>query len=125
MRFEGRVEDWAMRKFLATNLERAPAPETRAGGNDAAWRWMINLPVITEALPELERNPLREEERFDGDVLVVTGAKSGYVGPGDWAAVTGHFPRARLEVIAGAGHNPHMEKRPEFVRVVRGFLAGV
>jgi pimeloyl-ACP methyl ester carboxylesterase len=138
MRFEGRVGDWAMRKFLATNLERVPAPETRAGGggggtggggpaggaNDAGWRWAINLPVITAALPELERNPLRGGERFGGEVLVVAGAKSGSVEPGDWAAVTGHFPRARLEVIAGSGHNPHMEKRAEFVRVVRDFLAG-
>jgi pimeloyl-ACP methyl ester carboxylesterase len=113
-----------MRKFLATNLERVPEAESRADGAGAGWRWAINLPVITAALPELERSPLREEERFDGDVLVVTGAKSGYVGPGDWAALSGHFPRARLEVVAGAGHNPHMEKRAEFVRVVRDFLAG-
>jgi pimeloyl-ACP methyl ester carboxylesterase len=128
MRFEGRVGDWAMRKFLATNLERAPEAGSRAGGggpaDGAGWRWAINLPAITEALPELERNPLRGGERFGGEVLVVAGAKSNYVGPGDWAAVTGHFPRARLEVIAGAGHNPHMEKRAEFVGVVRDFLAG-
>lgn len=132
MRFEGRVGDWAMRKFLATNLERAPEAGARADGarggggpaGGAGWRWMINLPAITAALPELERNPLREEERFDGDVLVVAGAQSSYVGPGDWAAMSGHFPRARLEVIADAGHNPHMEKRAEFVRVVRDFLSG-
>ncbi len=122
MRFEGRVGDWAMRKFLATNLERVPEAAARAGG--AAWRWMINLPAITAALPELERSPLRADERFGGDALVVTGAKSDYVGPADWAAVADHFPRARLEVIAGSGHNPHMEKRAEFVRVVRDFLAG-
>jgi ATP-dependent DNA helicase RecG len=44
VRFEARVSDWAMRKFLATNLERSP---------EGKWRWIVNLPVLTAALPEL------------------------------------------------------------------------
>jgi pimeloyl-ACP methyl ester carboxylesterase len=32
-----------------------------------------------------------------------------------------HFPAARIDVIAGAEHNPHMDSRPEFVRLVREF----
>jgi pimeloyl-ACP methyl ester carboxylesterase len=109
MRFEARVPGWAMRKFMATNLERAP------GGG---WRWQINLPAITAALPELERNPLAAGDRFAGPTLFITGSKSAYVQPGDVAAILGHFPAARLETIAGSGHNPHVEAREAFVRAV-------
>ncbi|MEI6107577.1 MAG: alpha/beta fold hydrolase, partial [Opitutae bacterium] len=42
MRFEARVPNLGMRKFLATNLEHSD------GGH---WRWSINLPVLTAALP--------------------------------------------------------------------------
>jgi esterase len=31
-----------------------------------------------------------------------------------------HFPAAKIEVIADSGHNPHMDKREEFVRLVLG-----
>ena len=110
LRFETRVADWAMRKFLVTNIER-----TDEGG----WRWAVNLPALTAALPEIERNPLRAGERFAGPTLFVAGGKSRYVQAGDGAAIEAHFPAARVEVIAASGHNPHMETRAEFVAVVR------
>lgn len=112
--FETCVDSWAMRKFLATNLER--------DGETGGWRWGINLPVITTALPVLEANPLRDEERFEGKALFVTGGKSNYVdaseGSADRAAIMRHFPGARIETIAASGHNPHMETRAEFARIV-------
>lgn len=107
LRFEARVHDWAMRKFLTTNLERDEA----SGG----WRWQINLPVITAALPEIEGNPLTPHDRFAGPTLFVTGGKSHYVRDADLGVITAHFPRAVVKVIAGSGHNPHMETRAEFV----------
>ena len=112
LRFESRVSDWAMRKFLTTNLERDEA----SGG----WRWQINLPAITVALPEIEGNPLVSEDKFDGPVLFVTGGKSHYVREEDWSVITAHFPKAQLKIIAGSGHNPHMETRAEFVRIIEG-----
>ncbi|MGC4072611.1 MAG: alpha/beta fold hydrolase [Nibricoccus sp.] len=110
LKFEARVGDWAMRKFLSTNLERDAGTGT--------WRWLINLPVLTAALPELEKTPLGDGDRFTGPVLFVTGGKSRYVVPTDWAEIEKHFPKARLEVIADSGHNPHMETREAFVRAV-------
>ena len=110
MKFEARVGDWAMRKFLSTNLER--------DAESGAWRWLINLPVLTAALPALEKTPLADDDRFDGPVLFVTGGKSRYVVPTDWERIEKHFPRAALEVLADAGHNPHMEARDAFVRAV-------
>ena len=107
LRFEARVGDWAMRKFLTTNLER-----DEAGGG---WRWQINLQVITAALTEIEGNPLASEDKFTGATLFVTGGKSRYVREEDFSVIAAHFPKARRVEIAGAGHNPHMETRGEFV----------
>jgi pimeloyl-ACP methyl ester carboxylesterase len=115
LKMEGRVPDWAMRKFLTTNLER---------GEDGGWRWAVNLPVLTAALPEVESNPLGEGERFAGPVLFVRGGKSRYVSEEDAAGLVEFFPAARVETIAAAGHNPHMETRAEFCAAAGAFLGG-
>lgn len=109
MRFESRVKDWAMRKFLATNLER---DET------CGWRWIVNLPVLTSALTVLERNPLGTDNRFAGPALFIIGGKSRYVTPENHATIKRHFPTARIETLAESGHNPHMETREAFVAAV-------
>lgn len=109
MRFESRVASLAMRKFLATNLER---------GEDGAWRWTVNLPVLTDSLAAMERNSLAAEDRFDGPTLFIAGGRSTYIQPADHAQIRRHFPAARIEVIPSAGHNPHMDTREEFVRLL-------
>lgn len=113
IRMEGRVPSWPMRKFLATNLERDP------GGG---FRWQVNLPVMTQALPVLEQDPLGPEDRFMGRVLFVTGGRSAYVEPGDHAAILARFPYARFVEIAASGHNPHIEARQSLVAAVAAEL---
>lgn len=108
-RFAARVPDWAMRKFLATNLE------TDGAGR---WRWAINLPVITAALTTLERDPLTSTDRFEGPTLFISGGKSAYVTADDESAIRRHFPAAKQRVLPHAGHNPHIELREEFVGAV-------
>jgi esterase len=108
MRFEARVPDLGMRKFLATNLERS----------DAGWRWTANLPVLTAALPVLEKDSLSPDDRFLGPTLFIAGGRAQYVQSADHAVIRKHFPAARIEVIADSGHNPHMDRREEFVRLV-------
>jgi pimeloyl-ACP methyl ester carboxylesterase len=98
----------ATRRFVLTNLERTP------GG----WRWMVNLPALEAALPGLERNPLGPEDRFAGPALFVNGGKSRYVETGDLAAIAKAFPSARVVVLGGSGHNPHIDAREAFVRTV-------
>jgi esterase len=107
--FEMNVPDWAMRKFLATNLERDA---------DGRWRWQINLPALTRSLPVLEKNSLAPSDIYSGSTLFVLGGKSRYVSAEDNAKIQQHFPQARIETIAESGHNPHMEMRERFVRVV-------
>lgn len=110
LRLEGRVPNWGQRKFLTTNLERGP---------DGAWFWQINLPVLTAALSDLERNPLTPDDRFAGPVRFIAGGASPYLEAGDHAAIRRHFPAAEIVTLAGAGHNPHLEARREFVAAVR------
>lgn len=110
VRLEARVPNWALRKFLATNLERT---------DDGAWRWTINLPAITAALSALEKNSLEAGDRYDGPALFIAGGKSDYVGEEDQRAIRAHFPAARVAVVAESGHNPHMETREKFVALVR------
>ncbi len=110
MRFEARVPSYGMRKFLTTNLERDP--ET------ATWSWIVNLPVLTATLPELAKTSLVAGDHFGGSTLFVVGGKSHYVELNDHAAILKHFPAAKIETIAEAWHNPHMDSRAEFVRLV-------
>lgn len=109
-RFEARVPDWGMRKFLTTNLERNPDAE--------GWRWIVNLPVLTRTLSELEASPLNEHDHFRGPTHFISGGRSRYVDPTDYGEILKHFPTAKFTVIAESGHNPHMETREEFVRAV-------
>lgn len=110
LRLEARVASWPMRKFLVTNLE---------SGDDGTWRWTINLPVLTAALPIMEGNPLRTDDRYRGPTLFIAGGKSDYIGEGDDQVIRQHFPAARFAVIPESGHNPHMETREKFVALVR------
>jgi esterase len=107
--FAATVENWAMRKFLTTNLEQTP---------DGAWRWAINLPVLTAAVPELIKNPLAPDDRYDGPVRFIIGGKSDFVRAEDEAGLTRHFPATVIVRLANSGHNPHMETRAEFVAAV-------
>ncbi|MES1168779.1 MAG: alpha/beta fold hydrolase, partial [Oleiharenicola lentus] len=109
MRFEALVPSLGMRKFLATNLER---------NEDGSWRWIANLPVLTATLPVVERNSLQAADRYDGPTLFISGGRSPYVTPADHAAILRHFPQATFEVIADAGHNPHLDAREKFVELV-------
>lgn len=109
MRFEARVPSWPMRKFLTTNLERKP---------EGDWFWLINLPVLTLALPKLEKNPLQSSDRFTGPTRFIAGEKSNYIDPVDHATIRRHFPAADIRVLPNCGHNPHMEAREAFVATV-------
>ncbi len=108
LRFEARVDNLGMRKFLATNLAQ----------DAGQWRWQINVPVLTEALPVMEKNSLKPEDRFAGLTLFILGGRSRYAEPSDHDLIRQHFPAAKIEVIADSGHNPHMDKREDFVRLV-------
>lgn len=108
-RFEARVPNLGMRKFLSTNLTQ---------DDDDAWRWQINLPVLAQSLPLMEKNCLQPDDRYAGPTLFVLGGRSRYAEGGDHELIRRHFPAASIEVIVDSGHNPHMDAREEFVRLL-------
>ena len=109
-RFEARVPSLSMRKFLSTNLERSA---------DGTWSWVIDLPAISAALPELERDPLGPGETYAGPALFIAGGKSGYVKPEDHARIRQVFPAARIKVLPESGHNPHFDAREAFLQLLQ------
>lgn len=107
---EATIKDWAMRKFITTNLECNP---------DGTWRWLINLPVLTAALETLERTPLTATDQFAGPTQFILGGHSPYVTPADHAAIRHHFPAAQIDTLPDVGHNPHVEAREKFIGLIR------
>lgn len=110
--FAAYVPELMMRKFLVTNLEQ--------DGN-GVWHWLINLPGLTQAVPGLIKNSLTPEDRYVGSTQFVLGGRSDFVRPEDRAVIQHHFPAAQIATILTSGHNPHMETRAEFVRLVTEF----
>jgi len=107
------VKDWALRKFLLTNLERSL---------NGRFRWKVNLSALENAMNEIEREPLGPGDRYDDPVLFLLGGKSPYFRPEDESIARGFFPRAGYVRIKESGHNPHIETRERFVEEVVGFL---
>ena len=110
------VPSASVRSFLLQNLRR----------DGDSWRWQPNLDVLARDVGRLSGWPSEVADAlapYEGPVLWIAGAESGYVKPEYDAAMTRLFPRKRLVTIKGAGHWVHAEK-PEIVTdVLRRFLA--
>jgi len=63
-------------------------------------------------------------DRFEGEVLFLAGSCDQLIGEAMQRRHMVHFRRARLEVIAGAGHTMFGERPEESVAAVRRHLAG-
>jgi 3-oxoadipate enol-lactonase len=58
----------------------------------------------------------------DAATLVIVGSEDALTGVGQARLVAAGVPGARLEVIEGAGHGPHLETPMAFARLVASFL---
>ena len=94
----------------------------RAQREDRSWHWRFDLDAIEAGYPEILAAP-RGANPFAGPVLFIKGELSDYILPSANEATRALFPRARLKVIAGAGHWLHAEKPVIFLRLAREFLA--
>ncbi len=106
------VPDAALRAFLLQNLA--------SGESGLAWR--INLPAVRDNMPALLGFDAPTGEPFRGDTLFLRGALSDYVLDEHVAAIHAHFPAARVDTVAGAGHWVHAEQPQRFVQAARAFL---
>ncbi len=114
------VPDQTVRDFLLQNLRRESPSE---GGG---WRWQANLEVLGAELDEISGWPegrLEGTSPYDGPVLWVAGADSGYIRPEHAEAMRRWFPQHRRVVVKGAGHWVHAQQPEVFVEVLRRFAA--
>lgn len=110
---ETRVEDWAMRQFLMTNLKR---------NEDGTFSWGVNLKGLHAALEVMSKNPLDEaSDVFMGPTHFIIGENSSYFKEEDEETARLHFPKSFYSTIAGAGHNPHIEKKAAFLEAIDAF----
>jgi len=107
-----KVPSWGMRQFLLTNLVKS-----ESGG----FHWQSNIETLYANRRKLESACLSEGQQFDGDTLFVVGGESKYFTSEDIELVRKHFPTCAIETIPNCGHNPHFEKRAEFVEIVSEF----
>ncbi|MCC6203105.1 MAG: alpha/beta fold hydrolase [Gammaproteobacteria bacterium] len=109
-----RIPERPLRLFLLQNLRF----------EDGQARWRINLPFIRAALPHIMGAPhLPEDARYPWPTQFVLGQDSDTVQPAHHAVIHHHFPAARFDTIANAGHWPHADQPAAFLATVRGFLA--
>ncbi len=84
-------------------------------------RWRLNLDVLERDMAIITGFP-DIGSSFPGPAMVLTGALSRYVQPGDRGRIKSLFPRARFAKIPDTGHWLHAEKPREFEGAVRAFL---
>ncbi|MFL6048002.1 MAG: alpha/beta fold hydrolase [Propionibacteriaceae bacterium] len=110
------VSSPAIRSFLLQNLRH---DHSTAG---EAWRWQINLELLDENLSVMGGWPDLGAQPYQGRVLWLAGAKSGYVRAEYTHIMRAHFPRVQLVKIKGAGHWVHSEQPAAFLATIRRFL---
>jgi pimeloyl-ACP methyl ester carboxylesterase len=109
------VPNPVVRSFLLQNL--------RHHGDE--WSWQPNLELLgrdLDAIAGWPEDELADVAPYDGPVLWVAGAKSGYIGEEYVAAMDRWFPRNRRVTVKDAGHWVHSEQPGVFVEVLRQFL---
>jgi pimeloyl-ACP methyl ester carboxylesterase len=104
------VPDSRTRQFLMTNAVRA----------GDGFRWKLNVDA-------LEKNTVAADwaavkGRYEGESLLVAGARSAYVREEDHAVMRRYFPRARIEILADADHWPHVTAPAALEAVLGAFL---
>lgn len=106
------LPDPSLRAFFLQNLHRSK------GG----FKWLLNLELIREALPDISGWPTGLQGPSDVPVLWVRGGESGYVRDEHVRPMTRLFPRTHLVTIPGAGHWVNSDAPEELIGAIREFL---
>lgn len=109
------VPEAPVRAFLLQSLDLKADPPG----------WRLDLDRLEEGMEDVLSFPdhLTGPGRFEGPVLFLTGAESGYVRPSHHARIRELFPNARFHAIEGAGHWLHADRPREFEAEAAAFLA--
>ncbi|PCJ59247.1 MAG: alpha/beta hydrolase [Planctomycetota bacterium] len=103
------VPELGMRKFLMTNL---------LFSKKKGFYWRINLKVLSDSLHSIGGNSLDDSDRFTGSTIFIMGDESEYTKDAKKMLFLNFFPKAIIEKIRGAGHNPHFSHLNEFCEKV-------
>lgn len=103
-----------LRAFLLKNISRT---------SEGNFQWVINLPVLKDALKEV----LDGFGDVDGvskvDALFVRGDQSPYILPDDLFYIKNYFPNAELVTIPNAGHWVHAQQPGLLINTLTFFLS--
>ena len=81
----------------------------------------LNLEVLQGKVEEVGE-ALPVGERYQGPTLFLRGERSDYIEQGDLPGILAHFPNARIETLAQAGHWLHAENPKGFLEKSLAFL---
>ncbi len=84
-------------------------------------KWLINLPVLSNSLPEIFKG-LSYSEKIKTPFLFVKGELSNYISKQDEMNIPNVFSDYHFEIISNAGHWLHAEEPEKFVSIVKRFL---
>jgi pimeloyl-ACP methyl ester carboxylesterase len=101
-----------IRQFLLKNLSR----------DNNGFSWKINLDAIEANIGNIGKG-LDEQEGYTEETLFIGGSKSDYITEADHADIKARFPKARIEMVDGAGHWVHAEKPRKLYELVVEFLS--
>jgi len=107
------VADPSVRAFLMQNIAKL----------ERGFRWRPNVAVIERAMDDIMRFPASPRgASHSGPTLFIAGGDSDYIQPRHHGAIKALFPKARIDVIPGAGHWVHTEKSAAFISKALDFL---
>ena len=106
------IHETGIRQFLLKNVYRKEKDKL-------AFRF--NLDVLREHYDEVGV-ALPPRTIFEGPVLFLKGALSGYITEQDEVMISAHFPNSKIVSIARASHWLHAENPIDFYENVAGFL---
>jgi pimeloyl-ACP methyl ester carboxylesterase len=106
------IPEAGIRAFLLQNLRFETDPPA----------WRLGLEEIAAAMPVIEDFAVSPGARFDGPVLVLAGAKSGYIRAEHHDAFRALFPAVRFATVPDAGHWVHAENPSGFLALLQPFL---
>lgn len=107
------IPEPGIRAFLLQSLRFEETPPA----------WRLGLDDLAAAMPAIEDFAPPPGATYDGPVLVMAGARSGYVRPEHHDAFRALFPRAAFTTVADAGHWLHAENPKGFLAALEPFLA--
>jgi esterase len=108
------ISDERVVGFLMTNLVR----------KEDGYAWRINLDAISAGMTGISAFPSSLDGlTYDGPVTVIDGEQSTYITDEGRERFRAHFPHARFETVANAGHWLHADQPAAFVAAVRRALA--